>query len=58
MEKRELLFKEAITLIENSTPLKESILYHNIYTVNMNGVYPFSTREDVLGLVKFLNLVY
>jgi len=58
MKNRELLYKEAVTLIENSTPLKESILYHNIYTVNVNGVYPFSTREDVLGLVKFLNLLY
>ncbi|WP_155523337.1 hypothetical protein [Maribellus luteus] len=58
MKKREQLYEEALALIENTSPLKESILYHNIYTVKMNGVYPFSTREDVIGLVKFLNHLY
>ena len=55
MEKRDQLFKQAVLQIKSTTPQKESILYHNIYSLRVNGGYPFSSQKDVEGLVKFLN---
>lgn len=56
MTKREKLYEDAISMIESSTPHKESILYHNIHSLQVNGGYPFSTEKEVEELVKFLNL--
>lgn len=55
MTKRDKLYEEAVSMMESTTPHKESILYHNIYSLKMNGVYPFSSKKDVEGLVNFLN---
>jgi len=55
MELRKQLYEEAKSLIKESNPQKESILYHNIYTLKVSGFYPFSTKQDILGLVNFLN---
>lgn len=55
MTKRDRLYEEAKLLLASSNPQKESILYHNIYSLKMNGVYPFSSKKDVEGLVNFLN---
>lgn len=55
MTKRDKLYQDAISLIDAKNPQKESILYHNIYSLKMNGVYPFSSKKDVEGLVNFLN---
>jgi hypothetical protein len=55
MKQRDLLYNEAVTLIEKKTPQKESILYHNIYSLKMSGSYPFSSKKEVQELVNFLN---
>ncbi len=55
MKQRDQLYEEAIAMIEDATPQKESILYHNIYSLKVNGGYPFSSQKDVLELVNFLN---
>lgn len=55
MTKRQKLYEEAVSMIESSTPQKESILYHNIHSLKVNGGYPFSTEKEVKELVKFLN---
>lgn len=55
MENRHKLFTEARILMKSSDPQKESILYHNIFNLKMSGNYLFSTKEDVIGLVNFLN---
>ena len=55
MTKRDRLYQEAILLINSSNPQKESILYHNIYSLQVNGGYPFSSEKDVRELVNFLN---
>jgi len=55
MTKRDKLYEDAISMMESTNPQKESILYHNIYSLKMNGVYPFSSKKDVEGLVNFLN---
>ncbi|HYQ57686.1 MAG TPA: hypothetical protein VEP89_10105 [Draconibacterium sp.] len=55
MKNRDQLFQEAIAMIEDATPHKESILYHNIYSLQTNGGYPFSSKKDVHELVNFLN---
>lgn len=55
MKQRMELYEEAKSMIDEVTPHKESILYHNIFSLKLNGFYPFSTRQDVLGLVTFLN---
>ncbi len=55
MTNRDQLYEEAISLIKSSTPQKESILYHNIYSLKVSGGYPFSSKKDVQGLVNFLN---
>jgi len=55
MKKRDQLYKEAIALIVDATPQKECLLYHNIYSLKVNGGYPFSSQKDVLELVNFLN---
>lgn len=55
MKKRDQLYNEAILMIESSTPQKESILYHNIYSLQVSGGYPFSSKKDVHDLVNFLN---
>jgi len=57
MEKRKALYEEALLMIKESTPQKESILYHNIFSLKVNGFYPFSSKQDVLGLVNFLNTI-
>ncbi len=55
MTKRDRLYHDAISLIESSTPDKISLLYHNIYSLKVNGGYPFSSEKDVIELVNFLN---
>ncbi len=55
MKHRKELFEEAKSLIVESNPQKESILYHNIYSLKVSGFYPFSSKQDVMGLVNFLN---
>lgn len=55
MKQRDQLYNEAIAMIEEATPKKESILYHNIYSLKVNGGYPFSSKKDVYELVNFLN---
>lgn len=55
MEQRDRLYNEAIEMIENATPQKQSILYHNIYSLKVSGSYPFSTKKDVCELVNFIN---
>ncbi|MDX8341486.1 hypothetical protein SLH46_19970 [Draconibacterium sp. IB214405] len=55
MKQRDQLYAEAIAMIEDATPQKESILYHNIYSLKVNGGYPFSSQKDVHELVNFLN---
>ncbi|MCY1721295.1 hypothetical protein OU798_13130 [Prolixibacteraceae bacterium Z1-6] len=55
MTKRDRLYNKAISLIESSTPHKESILYHNIYSLKVDGGYPFSSEKEVRELVNFLN---
>ena len=55
MNDRNQLFEEAMALMKNATPQKESILYHNIHSLQVNGGYPFSSRQEVRELVKFLN---
>lgn len=55
MKDRKKLYEEAVAMIENTTPHKESLLYHNIYSLQVNGGYPFSSRQDVADLVTFLN---
>lgn len=55
MKKRDKLYEEAIAKIESSNPQKESILYHNIYSLQVHGGYPFSSENDVNELVNFLN---
>lgn len=55
MTQRDRLYKKASAMIEDSSPQKESILYHNIYSLQVNGGYPFSCDEDVKELVDFLN---
>ncbi len=55
MKQRDRLYQEAIAKIEDNTPHKESILYHNIYSLKVSGGYPFSSKKDVLELVNFLN---
>lgn len=55
MKQRDQLYEEAIAMIEDATPQKESILYHNICSLQVNGGYPFSSKKDVLELVNFLN---
>ncbi len=55
MEFRKQLYEEAKSMIKECNPQKESILYHNIYTLKVSGFYPFSTKQDILGLVNFLN---
>ncbi len=55
MKNRKELFEEAKSLIVESNPHKESILYHNIFSLKVNGFYPFSSKQDVMGLVNFLN---
>jgi hypothetical protein len=55
MTKRDRLYEDAISLIDSSNPQKQSILYHNIYSLKVNGGYPFSSKKDVEGLVNFLN---
>lgn len=55
MTKRDQLYKDAISLIESTNPQKESILYHNIYSLKVSGRYPFSSEKDVRELVNFLN---
>jgi len=55
MKYRNQLYAEAKSMIKNWTPQKESILFHNIYTLNVGGFYPFSSKQDVLDLVEFLN---
>lgn len=55
MDNRDLLYKEAIARIKTNTPQKESILYHNIYSLKMSGNYLYSSEEDVSNLVNFLN---
>jgi len=57
MELRKQLYEEAKSLIKDSTPQKESILFHNIYTLKVSGFYPFSSEKDVLELVSFLNSI-
>lgn len=55
MKNRDKLYENAILKIECSNPQKESILYHNIYSLKVNGGYPFSSEKDVNELVNFLN---
>jgi hypothetical protein len=55
MTKRDRLYEDAIAMIDASNRQKESILYHNIYSLKVGGGYPFSTKKDVQGLVNFLN---
>lgn len=55
MKNRDQLYEEAIEMIEDANPHKESILYHNIYSLKVNGGYPFSSKKDVEDLVNFLN---
>lgn len=55
MKNRKKLYEEAVAMIENTTPHKESLLYHNIYSLQVNGGYPFSSRKDIYELVNFLN---
>ena len=55
MEHQNELFQEANELLTTPTPLKTSILYHNIYSLKMSDSYLFSSREDVIELVNFLN---
>jgi hypothetical protein len=55
MKKREILYKEAISMIEMSTPQKLSILYHNIFSLQLSGNYVFSSKKDIMELVNFLN---
>ncbi|WP_319231425.1 hypothetical protein [Draconibacterium orientale] len=55
MKYRDQLYQEAIAMIEDATPHKESILYHNIYSLQTTGGYPFSSKKDVHELVNFLN---
>ncbi len=55
MKDRKQLFEEAMALMDDATPQKESILYHNIYSLQVNGGYPFSSRKEVRELVNFLN---
>lgn len=55
MTKRDRLYKEAVSMMESSNPQKESILYHNIYSLRVNGGYPFSSSKDIKELVNFLN---
>lgn len=55
MTKRDQLYQDAISLIRTWTPAKQSILYHNIYSLKVNGGYPFSSEKEVLELVNFLN---
>ncbi|WP_297086921.1 hypothetical protein [uncultured Draconibacterium sp.] len=55
MKQRDQLYEEAIAMIEDATPQKESILYHNIYSLKVNGGYPFSSQKEVRELVNFLN---
>ena len=55
MKQRDQLYEEAIAMIEDATPHKESILYHNIYSLQVDGGYPFSSEKDVKELVNFLN---
>lgn len=55
MTNRDKLYQNAISMMESSNPQKESILYHNIYSLKVNGGYPFSSEKDVHELVNFLN---
>ena len=55
MKYRDQLYQEAIAMIEDATPQKESILYHNIYYLQTKGGYPFYSKKDVHELVNFLN---
>ncbi len=55
MEQRDRLYKEAMAMIKVATPHKKSILYHNIYSLKVDGGYPFSSQNDVIELVDFLN---
>jgi len=55
MTDRKQLFEEAMEWMKNATPQKESILYHNIHSLQVNGGYPFSSRKEVRELVNFLN---
>lgn len=55
MKDRNQLYEEAMALMKNATPQKKSILYHNIYSLQVNGGYPFSSRKEVVELVHFLN---
>lgn len=57
MNDRDILYREAISKIEFTNPQKESILYHNIYSLQMSGNYLFSSKEEILDLVKFLNSI-
>ena len=55
MEKRKALYEEALLMIKESTPQKQSILYHNIFSLKLSDFYPFSSEQDILELVSFLN---
>lgn len=57
MTQREQYYNEAKLMIKESTPQKESILYHNIFSLKISGFYPFSSKKDILGLVNFLNAI-
>lgn len=55
MENRDKLFREAISMIIAITPQKESILYHNIYSLKLSDNYVFNSKNDIVGLANFLN---
>lgn len=55
MENRDKLFREAISMIIAITPQKESILYHNIYSLKLSDNYLFNSKNDIIGLANFLN---
>ena len=55
MTTRDRLYEKAISMIDASDPQKESILYHNIYSLKVSGGYPFSSEKEVRELVNFLN---
>lgn len=46
-----------MTLIKSVDPFKKSILYYNIFSLKMSDKFLYSTKEDVLELVDFLNSI-
>lgn len=52
---REEIFRKLLPLLKDPSPVKVSILYYNIRSLQVSRGYVFESGEDFDGLVQFLN---